>query len=351
MAKCKNDPINGDEAKEEQVDESAKTVEMEVAHEYGKDAKNDEMEVVENIVTKLSKQKQVLKQKQISEDLDVDECANNSIAEQSMEDVPEDASHFLEDVSEDKSDDKNKKHIDELDPKTDLSRAEEEYPDGSETIDENPNRTTDDKNEDADESFNNYEIPNCSLGEASLNFGEAASEEERKRLVSQSDSNVDIRNLIMGRAFVLCFCDNFDCECEGEVQFAESLKGQVGVIENLYIDPQTQPEEDLEPKLSFTKAGWKAKEPNIIKFKLGGVTKPGVVSSSGEVVLTASRVVEVVKGRKELSTVIMGKMGLSLKLWEEYINAGFRSPMKFKDLECNLFMIEQEEEEVTETAV
>merc|ERR1719318_1075218 len=207
MAKCKNDPINGDEAKEEQVDESAKTVEMEVAHEYGKDAKNDEMEAVENIVTKLSKQKQVLKQKQISEDLDVDECANNSIAEQSMEDVPEDASkpetessedddasHFLEDVSEDKSDDKNKKHIDELDPKTDLSRAESEYPDGSETIDENPNRTTDDKNEDADESSNYYEIPNCSLGEASLNFGEAASE-ERKRLVSQSDSNADIRNL------------------------------------------------------------------------------------------------------------------------------------------------------------
>merc|ERR1719318_1004004 len=327
MAKCKNDPIIEDEAKEEQV-ESAKTVEMEVAHEYGKEDKNDKMEVVVNIVTKLSKQKQVLEQKQTSEDLEVDECGNYSIAEQSTDGVPEgasntetesseednDASHFLEDVGEDKSDDKNKMHIDEPDPKIYLSRAESEDPDDSETIDETPNRTTDDLNEYTEESSNDYEVPNCSLGEVSLNFGEAASEEQRKRLVSQSDSNVDIRNLILGRAFVLCFCDNFDCECEGEVLFDESLKGQVGVIENLYIDPRPESEEDLEPKLSLTKAGWRAEEPNTIKFKLGGVAKPGVISSSGEVVLTASRVVEVVKGRKELSTVIMGKLGMSLKL-------------------------------------
>ena len=70
-----------------------------------------------------------------------------------------------------------------------------------------------------------------------------------------------------------------------------------------------------------------------------------------QVVLTANRVVEVVKGRKELSTVIMGTMGLTLKLGEEFTKAGFRSPMKFKDLECNLFMIEEEGEEATETAV
>ena len=43
-----------------------------------------------------------------------------------------------------------------------------------------------------------------------------------------------------------------------------------------------------------------------------------------QVVLTANRVVEVVKGRKELSTVIMGTMGLTLKLGEEFTKAGFR---------------------------
>ena len=43
-----------------------------------------------------------------------------------------------------------------------------------------------------------------------------------------------------------------------------------------------------------------------------------------QVVLTANRVVEVVKGRKELSTVIMGTMGLTLKLGEDFTTAGFR---------------------------
>jgi len=59
-------------------------------------------------------------------------------------------------------------------------------------------------------------------------------------------------------------------------------------------------------------------------------------------VLTASRLVEMVKGRKELSTVITGRLGLTLKLGKEYTDAGYRSNMKFKDLECNLFMIEEE---------
>ena len=51
-------------------------------------------------------------------------------------------------------------------------------------------------------------MPDCSLGEVSLSFGATDSEEERRRIFSQSDSNDDIRNLILGRAFVLCFCDN-----------------------------------------------------------------------------------------------------------------------------------------------
>jgi len=367
MAKCKNVPITEDEVNEDGV-ESAKTVEMEVAHEYDKDDNIEKTEAaVGNVVRNLSKQKQVLEQVQSAEAPVVEDDANNSIVEHSMNDVPpeeasknemesseedNDESHFLDEVIEDKSADKNKMQIDEPDPKTDLSRAESEDNDDSKTNDEKPNKTTDeDNNEEDEESTTNYEIPDCSLGEVSLNFGAKASEEERKRLFSQSDSNVDIRNLILGRAFVLCFCDNFDCECEGEVQFAESLKGQVGVVENLYIDPRDESDVDLEPKLSFAKTGWKAKEPNCIKFKLGGVSTPGVISSSGEVTLTANRVVEMVKGRKELSTVITGKMGLSLKLGEEFTEAGFRSPMKFKDLECNLFMIEEEGEEGTEPAV
>jgi len=52
-----------------------------------------------------------------------------------------------------------------------------------------------------------------------------------------------------------------------------------------------------------------------------------------------------VKGRKELSTVIQGRLTLSLKLGAEYAEKGFKSPMKFKDIECNLYMIEDEDEE------
>ena len=43
-----------------------------------------------------------------------------------------------------------------------------------------------------------------------------------------------------------------------------------------------------------------------------------------QVVLTASRVVEMVRGRKELSTVITGRLGLSLKLGKEFTEAGYR---------------------------
>ena len=68
----------------------------------------------------------------------------------------------------------------------------------------------DDADEDdaPDLSMNDYEIPDCSLGEASLSFNDESSDEVRRRLASQSDANVDIRNLILGRSFVLCVCDN-----------------------------------------------------------------------------------------------------------------------------------------------
>merc|ERR1712096_123273 len=124
-----------------------------------------------------------------------------------------------------------------------------------------------------------------------------------------------------------------------------SLAFQPVLVEHLYMDPLSDFQSDLTPKLIFTKTGWKAKEPNCIKFKLGGVSSPGILSSTGQVVLTANRVVELVKGRKELSTVIQGRLTLSLKLGAEYAEKGFKNPMKFKDIECNLYMIEDEDEE------
>merc|ERR1719186_1086188 len=146
----------------------------------------------------------------------------------------------------------------------------------------------------------------------------------------------------MSRDFVLCLCDNFDCECEGEVHFIKSLGGETGWIISTWILSQNL-------KLMFTKTGWQAKEPNCIKFKLGCVSSPGILSSTGQVVLTANRVVELVKSRKELSTVIQGRLTLSLKLGAEYAKKGFKNPMKFKDIECNLYMIEDDEAEDEET--
>ena len=59
----------------------------------------------------------------------------------------------------------------------------------------------------------NSESPDCSLGEASLCFEmEVGRDEEGRRLASMSDTNVDIRNLVIGRGFVLCLCDNVRLE-------------------------------------------------------------------------------------------------------------------------------------------
>lgn len=116
--------------------------------------------------------------------------------------------------------------------KQNTSLIEPQDHDDSEMMDENP-IAVDDKNEDDEESPYNYEIPNCSSGEASLNWRNSF-EEERRRWFSQSDCNVDIRNRT--RQSLRALFDNFCCECESEVSI-EGLKGQVGVVENLYIDP------------------------------------------------------------------------------------------------------------------
>ena len=52
MAKCKNVPLAEDEVTEVVEAVSAKTVEMEVTHEYSKEDKNEKAEAVRNVVTK-----------------------------------------------------------------------------------------------------------------------------------------------------------------------------------------------------------------------------------------------------------------------------------------------------------
>merc|ERR1712059_90603 len=152
-------------------------------------------------------------------------------------------------------------------------------------------------------------------------------EEDRKRLMSLSDSDIDIRMLLMGRSFVLCRCANNDCDCDGEVWFPQnSLEGEVT---NLYLDPLDN-NKYLKPTLKLAKAGWKKSETNVVRLKLGGITAPGVVSSTGELVLTASRVVEMVK------------------VSSFYTKQGVRSPLKYKDIECCPYMLEKVEDEVIE---
>jgi len=369
LAKCKNDPLETDDVRDDNISEAeiTKNVQVEIAHEY-LDSKSNSSKIdikENNIVRNLSKQKEILEQaKNVSPEEDMDDNVTE-LEQTSNEDCLESE---VENDLEGSEDDNDASHYLETSGEVPVTLASKLIYKDAETVNFEEDDTSihdeegatsihDEEVKEAEEPTPNYEIPDCSLGEASLCFGKSASKDERTRLESRSDANVDIRNLILGRDFVLCLCDNFDCECDGEVHFTKILEGETGVVEHLYFDPlsdletdlETDLDTDLKPKLTFTKTGWKAKEPNCIKFKLGGVSTPGVISSTGQVVLTASRVVEMVKGRKELSTVIQGRLALSLKLGAEYAKKGFKNPMKFKDIECNLYMIEDDEGEDEET--
>merc|ERR1712059_135982 len=191
------------------------------------------------------------------------------------------------------------------------------------------------------EDAGSYVEPSLCLGDPTVE----EEEEDRKRLMSVSDSDIDIRRLLMGRSFALCHCHNTDCDCDGEVEFPEnSFEGEVT---DLYLDPLGN-ETDFKPTLKLAKAGWKKAEPNIVRLKMGGITSPGVMSSTGELVLTASRVVELVKGRREMSTALRGSLTLQLKVSSFYTKQGVRSPLKYKDIECCLYMLGKVEDEVIE---
>eukprot|EP00092_Neocalanus_flemingeri_P038083 GFUD01041453.1.p1 GENE.GFUD01041453.1~~GFUD01041453.1.p1 ORF type:complete len:392 (-),score=127.69 GFUD01041453.1:147-1322(-) len=351
MAKCKNEPIDAGNVREEMNGEIIKSVEVEVSHELEKSTNYDDETGLVNVVTSLGKQNKVHEQEIIRNHKANSEAVVNELEIMGSEYEDPTNSDVTCNESQTVEDENDESHFLVNDDKLSAAEASESLYEEDTIEDRNSASKADGSPyvEELNES-QKYEIPDCSLEEASLCFDAATSSEERIRLESQSDNNVDIRNLIMGRAFVLCLCDNSDCECEGETQFSKSLEGEIGVVEHLFMDPLPGSETDLLPKMTFSKkTGWKVKEPNCIKFKLGGVSAPGVVSSTGEVVLTASRVVELVKGRKELSTIIQGRLGLTLKLGEEYVKKGFKKSMKFQDFDCNLYMMEDEEDTVEDT--
>jgi len=213
MAKCKNVPLDEDEEAD-----LMKTNEMEVVQEFNEENKDDTESHV-NVVANLTKQKHGLQS--VIETVQPKETVENNLVAESLVEDPndvsgnsecsdeddDDASHFLNEYgnkSVAKSNDDIK--YDGLNRSSDTANDDEEMEsdDDPKVFDINDHAEKPPVNE--EECMN--EIPDCSLGEVSLTFGAATSEEERRRLYSQSDNNVDIRNLILGRAFVLCFCDN-----------------------------------------------------------------------------------------------------------------------------------------------
>jgi len=145
---------------------------------------------------------------------------------------------------------------------------------------------------------------------------------------------VDVKELVKGHNFTICLCkdeEEGECDCEGLMEVTEDLQG---TISNAYMDPLSDYESDFSPELSFAKTtGWKKAEPNVIKFKLGGVTACGIKSSKGEVVLTAD---EVLNEDGNPGVVIRANMNLQLGVNSLYTKRGFKNPLKFKSFECNL---------------
>eukprot|EP00092_Neocalanus_flemingeri_P005548 GFUD01005979.1.p1 GENE.GFUD01005979.1~~GFUD01005979.1.p1 ORF type:complete len:378 (-),score=119.63 GFUD01005979.1:142-1275(-) len=263
---------------------------------------------------------------------EINDESSSLYAEIMSTDSEDDTSHFLDEINE---------NLNYSPPKNteDSMEGSEQAGDCEKLVDYNDNKI---------ETSHAVTDPNCSLGEASLCFDSKDGEEERRRLSSLSDTNVDIRNIILGRSFVLCICGDLDCCCEGEVKFTDSLQEDMGVVENVYMDPLSDFQVDFKPRLGYSKSGWIAKEPNSIKLKWLGVSSSRVTGCFGQVVFTASRVVEMVNRRKELSTVIQGTLKLTLDLAVEVKNSGYSNCLKYKVVECNLFMLEEEEATVAE---
>ena len=165
-------------------------------------------------------------------------------------------------------------------------------------------------------------FPKCSLGDASLNFDEVESSTVRNRIVSKSDTNVDIRNIIVSNHFVMCRCGNEDgeCECTGDVTFNNVLEGKIGIARNVQLDVHIDGDLELYSSLD----GWTSTKPNTLKLVFECDSVDNASKIEGKVVIEAKRVVEVVKGRKELRTAVRGSFCTSVKssgqCWTTYEN-------------------------------
>ena len=178
-------------------------------------------------------------------------------------------------------------------------------------------------------------FPKCSLGDASLNFDEVESSTVRNRIVSKSDTNVDIRNIIVSNHFVMCRCGNEDgeCECTGDVTFNNVLEGKIGIARNVQLDVHIDGDLELYSSLD----GWISTKPNTLKLVFECDSVDNASKIEGKVVIEAKRVVEVVKGRKELRTAVRGSFCTTVKssgqCWTTYEN------------DFDLFMIDDEFDE------
>lgn len=148
-----------------------------------------------------------------------------------------------------------------------------------------------------------------------------------KPVASRSSAAEDVRALVRGKTFTICVCEEeVVCDCEGVMEITDELSGGVKLT---YMNPLTDYETDFEPTLSFAKTtGWKKSQPDVIRFKFGGVKTTGVKSSKGEVELRASREPE--------GLVIRARMSLQLGVLALFTGQGFKNPLKFKNIECNL---------------
>jgi hypothetical protein len=118
------------------------------------------------------------------------------------------------------------------------------------------------------------------------------------RLESSSDATADIRDLVVARKFVLCFCTlgEAHCDCPGELGFEGPGLARGRLVQcQLLTDPLNGTV--LEQRLEV--AGWDEARPNELRLGLKATEKG--VSMEGLIVLEVTRAVVMVKRRKKLS--------------------------------------------------
>jgi len=167
-----------------------------------------------------------------------------------------------------------------------------------------------------------------------------------ERMPSSSDNDMDIRKVLAGNAFQLCECVRGDgvCDCKGLLNLNGEMEGD---LENVFMDPLSDGENDFAPTVRTKKSSWKKKSPNEMVLYLDSVTACGVSSSKGEVKMKALRFVEMVKGKKVLSVEIEAQIELSIRVNQLYTKRGYGSPITFSR---KFKLIEVEEEVPSEDA-